>query len=447
MARTKSKPLTCRTVRRPPHPRLPFRPPPRASLTHALACPAADVVLTTHGTHVFGEFGPYIRIHRLIIDESHTPEASRCDSAPRLMQGRCAFAWGVTGTPLSSSVNDLGFVAGVVGHWGKYPYTLDTPGGLKLHQYTQNQAGLVDALKRLMIRHTKSQRIGGEAALSLPDAECETVWLEMSAAEKRLYKEVQTEARRRIDMLIAEPQKAATFCVENALRCVRQACAGAGIAPKFLCEKYGTKIDQRKFPNLSKPGGAARTKLSALLADLQALRAKEPKLHAVVFTHHVEAYESISECLKKHDFEVCGFKGGVQAADRHATIRAFQASIDQAAARAGTSSGAAHKKQKVGSGAKVFIATMKVGNVGITLTAATRVYLMEPCLDPTMEVQAAGRIHRLGQTKEVLVKRFCHKDSIDKAIVELHKKIKSGGVAIANSKFPLEALKLLEGNI
>ena len=74
------------------------------------------------------------------------------------------------------------------------------------------------------------------------------------------------------------------------------------------------------------------------------------------------------------------------ADERHRTIRSFQES-----AQASTAKGS--KRPKVA--AKVFVATMKVGNVGITLTAATRVYLMEPCLDPTMEVQAAGRIHRL----------------------------------------------------
>ena len=52
-------------------------------------------------------------------------------------------------------------------------------------------------------------------------------------------------------------------------------------------------------------------------------------------------------------------------------------------------------------GAKIFIVTYRTAAVGITLTAANRVYLFEPALDPAQEVQAAGRIHRLGQTKEV----------------------------------------------
>ena len=47
--------------------------------------------------------------------------------------------------------------------------------------------------------------------------------------------------------------------------------------------------------------------------------------------------------------------------------------------------------------------TYRTAAVGITLTAANRVYLFEPSLDPAQEVQAAGRIHRLGQTKEVNV--------------------------------------------
>ena len=52
-------------------------------------------------------------------------------------------------------------------------------------------------------------------------------------------------------------------------------------------------------------------------------------------------------------------------------------------------------------GAKIFVVTYRTAAVGITLTAANRVYLFEPALDPAQEVQAAGRIHRLGQTKEV----------------------------------------------
>ena len=85
---------------------------------------------------------------------------------------------------------------------------------------------------------------------------------------------------------------------------------------------------------------------------------------------------------------------------------------------------------------KAMVATLKIGNCGITLTAATRVYLMEPFLNPAHEAQAAGRIHRLGQSREVLVKRFCFSGSFDEAVAELHGRIKSGQVALVDGRLP-----------
>lgn len=41
---------------------------------------------------------------------------------------------------------------------------------------------------------------------------------------------------------------------------------------------------------------------------------------------------------------------------------------------------------------------------------------MEPCLDPGQELQAAGRIHRLGQTRDVFIRRFAFRDSIEEAV-------------------------------
>ena len=77
------------------------------------------------------------------------------------------------------------------------------------------------------------------------------------------------------------------------------------------------------------------------------------------------------------------------------------------------------------------------------MTAATRVFLMEPSLDPGTEMQAAGRIHRLGQTKQVLIKRFVFRNTIEEMVVVAHKKIADGQVAITDSVFPADLVKLL----
>ena len=379
-----------------------------------------DVILSTHGTSLFseGDYDNFIRVHRLIIDECHGRDAIG-NAVTSLRGPQCA--WGVTGTPLSSSVNDLKKMAQLLGHWH---------GGLQLEQYAVDNAlrpQLADVLKQLMIRHTKSQRIGGLAALALPEAASETVWVEMSPSERSIYRTSLTSGDN-LANLIAEPDRAKTFTVENAIVKRRQACCGAGVLPRFLSATSWL----RKNAPVHAPTGI---KLKVLLSDLEQLRTVEPSLHAVVFTHHVDAYEKICKALWKAGFVVCGFSGSVVAAERHRTIRDFQASAEASVAKGA-------KRVKVPP--KVFVATMKVGNVGMTLTAATRVYLMEPCLDPSMELQAAGRIHRLGQTKAVLVKKLCYKNSIDSAVVELHKKISNGALSIVDNTFPVEALRILQ---
>mmetsp|Transcript_85151 Transcript_85151/g.170097 ORF Transcript_85151/g.170097 Transcript_85151/m.170097 type:complete len:98 (+) Transcript_85151:255-548(+) len=59
---------------------------------------------------------------------------------------------------------------------------------------------------------------------------------------------------------------------------------------------------------------------------------------------------------------------------------------------------------------------------------------MEPSLDPSQELQAAGRIHRLGQSKEILIKRFAFKDTVETALLALHEAIRAGDIKIATCR-------------
>lgn len=54
----------------------------------------------------------------------------------------------------------------------------------------------------------------------------------------------------------------------------------------------------------------------------------------------------------------------------------------------------------------VFLLSVRSGAVGINLTAANHVFLLEPCLNPALEEQAIGRAWRMGQTRQVVVKRL-----------------------------------------
>jgi SNF2 family DNA or RNA helicase len=61
----------------------------------------------------------------------------------------------------------------------------------------------------------------------------------------------------------------------------------------------------------------------------------------------------------------------------------------------------------------VFLATIGAGGVGITLTAANHVFIMEPGWNPQAEEQAVDRVHRVGQQQPVRVLRLVAKDTIE----------------------------------
>ena len=94
---------------------------------------------------------------------------------------------------------------------------------------------------------------------------------------------------------------------------------------------------------------------------------------------------------------------------------------------------------------KLFISTVRVGSVGVNVQSATRVFMMEPCIDPGTEVQIAGRIHRLGQLKDVLVKRYFFADTVEEQTVGLHADIKAGSTSLPNGTVDSKNLERLLG--
>ncbi|KXN85676.1 Putative SWI/SNF-like matrix-associated actin-dependent regulator [Leucoagaricus sp. SymC.cos] len=68
---------------------------------------------------------------------------------------------------------------------------------------------------------------------------------------------------------------------------------------------------------------------------------------------------------------------------------------------------------------EVLLVSLKAGGVGLNLTAAQRVILMDPCWNPAVENQAVDRIHRLGQTKPVLSIRFIISNSVEESMLKI----------------------------
>ncbi|MBU2638557.1 MAG: DEAD/DEAH box helicase [Nanoarchaeota archaeon] len=71
---------------------------------------------------------------------------------------------------------------------------------------------------------------------------------------------------------------------------------------------------------------------------------------------------------------------------------------------------------------KVFLISLKAGGLGLNLTAADYVFVVDPWWNPAAEMQAIDRAHRIGQDKKVFVYKAITKDSVEEKILEMQQK-------------------------
>ena len=369
----------------------------------------ADIIISSSRTEFPRNIVDSFAFHRVIQDESHLfGTASACSSKASQVTGKRR--WCVTATPCSNnSVSSLHLQASFLG-FGPFSDSraCETymkiirnrgwegvcPSRKELFYFTTEQ------LKKVMIRHTKSQRIHGLEALALPPSTTTVVHVKMSSREKIVYEEAFREANVVFQRKTTPDYRVGTFYFEQNLL-------------------YRVAIE-----NLL--GKSERSsKIVTLVEELEQFRTTCPSMKVVVFTHYKLTQNLVAQASRASGFNVYSFNGSSCARARDAAIQSFQKEDGPPA---------------------VFVITLKSGSVGITLTSASRVYLMEPCLNPAAEVQAAGRIHRLGQTKQVEVRKLVYKDSFETNILHLQREIQAGRISIQNERIPGPVVKIiLEG--
>jgi non-specific serine/threonine protein kinase len=108
----------------------------------------------------------------------------------------------------------------------------------------------------------------------------------------------------------------------------------------------------------------------------------------------------IREKLKALNVPFEYFDGSTSATERERAIQNFQNNDD----------------------CRVFLISLKAGGVGLNLTAADYVYIVDPWWNPAVEQQAIDRTHRIGQTKNIFAYRMICVDSIEDKILQLQEK-------------------------
>src|SRR3954453_3150406 len=81
----------------------------------------------------------------------------------------------------------------------------------------------------------------------------------------------------------------------------------------------------------------------------------------------------------------------------------------------------------------IFLISLKAGGLGLNLTSAEYVYLLDPWWNPAVEAQAIDRSHRIGQTQHVFAYRLICRGTVEEKILELQQKKRDLADAILNA--------------
>lgn len=154
--------------------------------------------------------------------------------------------------------------------------------------------------------------------------------------------------------------------------------------------------------SLRRIGHNSSAKIAALISHLKAIRKERPGTKSVVFSQFTSFLDLISPALSAAHIPHLRFDGAMSQKARAAVLTQFS--------DAGAGSPSNNKKSGHG---MVLLLSLRAGGVGLNLTSAKRVFMMDPWWSFAVEAQAIDRVHRMGQEEEVKVVRFVVGGSIE----------------------------------
>lgn len=167
-------------------------------------------------------------------------------------------------------------------------------------------------------------------------------------------------------------------------------------SPSGLCTS-GNDPPSTPHVTLRRIGSTGSAKIGALLSHLKRLRREDAHLKSVVFSQFTSFLDLIETALERDRIPFLRFDGSMQQKARAAVLAEF------AARRTGC----------------VLLLSLRAGGVGLNLTCARQVFMMDPWWSWAVEAQAVDRVHRMGQEGEVGVVRFIVQGSIEEKMLKI----------------------------
>jgi non-specific serine/threonine protein kinase len=341
-----------------------------------------DVVITTYGTLRSDiKFMSETPFDYVVLDESQAIKnpQSKVTKAACLLNAKHRVC--MSGTPLQNNTFDIyaqmNFLnPGMLGSVEYFRNEFATP----IDKFGEREHK--DHLKKLLypfiLRRTKEQ-----VAKDLP-AKTETIlFCEMEEEQRNIYDAYRNDYRDKILGVIKEQgiDKSQLTILQGLMK-LRQICD----SPAIMNEK-------EQMPNVS-------VKLDELTREITENIGNHK---ALVFSQFLGMLGLIRQKLTELGVKFEYFDGSTSAPDREKAIQSFQNDDE----------------------VRVFLISLKAGGVGLNLTAADYVYIVDPWWNPAVEQQAIDRTHRIGQTKNIFAYRMICKDTIEDKILQLQDKKRS----------------------
>ncbi|KAH8599681.1 P-loop containing nucleoside triphosphate hydrolase protein [Bisporella sp. PMI_857] len=167
-------------------------------------------------------------------------------------------------------------------------------------------------------------------------------------------------------------------------------------------DRHPDSLDDKPKITLQRLGSNSSAKIGALLSHLKALRISLPGTKSVVFSQFTSFLSLIEPALTRASIPFLRLDGSMTQQARATVLK------DYAASKKGI----------------VLLLSLRAGGVGLNLTMAKRVYMMDPWWSFAVEAQAIDRVHRMGQTDEVKVCRFIVSESIEQKMLKIQERKK-----------------------
>ncbi|MBI4448826.1 SNF2 helicase associated domain-containing protein [Candidatus Woesearchaeota archaeon] len=332
-----------------------------------------DIIISTYATIRNDEdiFLGY-RFNYAILDESQNIKNPLAKSTQSIHRLEAKHRLVLTGTPIENTSLDLWsqFAFANPGLLGNKDYFINTfTKSIEQQKDKAKTAALRGIVNPFLLRRTKDA-----VAKELPPKQVTTVWCEMDEKQREIYDAVKQKFRYEIIQKIRDNgvAKSRIKILEGLMR-LRQIC------------NHPALYDQRYTGQSGK--------FDTIIEQVQEIMEEGHKV--LVFSSFVSMLKLFRSHFDRTKTPYAYLDGSTR--DRQTQVENFQ------------------QDETV----KLFLISLRAGGLGINLTSADYVFIVDPWWNPAIEMQAIDRTHRIGQTKPIFVYKMIMKDSIEEKILTL----------------------------